>query len=161
MNTPSRFRRAALLAAGLACAASAHAQAVQQPITATSNGVARYAEGASRFPFSMAVRAGDTLYISGQIGAGNAGLAKGFEAQARQAMDNVFNVLKATGLTPDDLVKCTVMIGDMAKWPLFNDVYKTYFKPGHYPARSAFGANGLALGAELEVDCIAYMPVKK
>jgi 2-iminobutanoate/2-iminopropanoate deaminase len=144
-----------------ACASGlAHAQA-HRPVTDTGNGVARYAEGESRFPFSMAVRAGDTLYISGQIGAGSTGLAKGFEAQSRQAMDNVFSVLKYTGLNAEDLVKCTIMIGDMAKWPVFNEVYKSYFKPGHYPARSAFGANGLALGAELEVDCIAYMPAKK
>jgi reactive intermediate/imine deaminase len=149
------FALAALFATSLAQAQ------VHQPVTATGNGVERYAEGVSKFPFSMAVRAGDTLYISGQIGAGSTGLGKGFEAQSRQAMDNVFNVLKYTGLTAEDLVKCTIMIGDMSKWPLFNEVYKSYFKPGHYPARSAFGANGLALGAELEVDCIAYMPVKR
>lgn len=147
----------------LLCAGTARTEAQtapHAPITATGNGVERYAEGASRFPFSMAVRAGETLYISGEIGAGSAGLAKGFEAQSRQAMDNVFAVLKYTGLAPDDLVKCTIMMGDMSKWAIFNDVYQSYFQPGHYPARSAFGANGLALGAELEVDCIAHMPHK-
>jgi reactive intermediate/imine deaminase len=147
-----------LLAMMLASAGAAHAAA--PTTTDTGNGVVRYAEGESRFPFSMAVRAGDTLYISGQIGAGKDGLAKGFEAQSRQAMDNVFNVLKQTGLNAEDLVKCTIMIGDMSKWNSFNEIYKSYFKPGHYPARSAFGANGLALGAELEVDCIAHMQGK-
>lgn len=150
--------RATLAPLLLAGAAACHAEA---PTTATGNGVERYAGGESRLPFSLAVRAGETLYISGQIGAGKDGLAKGFEAQARQAMDNVFSVLQRTGLTGEDLVKCTIMIGDMSKWSIFNDVYKTYFTPGHYPARSAFGANGLALGAELEVDCIAHMQDKK
>jgi enamine deaminase RidA (YjgF/YER057c/UK114 family) len=53
-----------------------------------------------------------------------------------------------------DLVKCTAMLADMNDWPAFNEVYKSYFS-GQYPARSAFGANGLALGARVEVDCIA------
>ena len=53
------------------------------------------------------------------------------------------------------------MLADMAKWGDFNKVYVGYFKPGHMPARSAFGANGLALGAEVEVECLAYAPSKK
>ena len=53
------------------------------------------------------------------------------------------------------------MIADMGKWADFNKVYVTYFKPGRLPARSAFGANGLALGGEIEVECMAYAPVNK
>ena len=53
-----------------------------------------------------------------------------------------------------DVVKCTVMLADMKEWPAFNEVYKTAFTPP-YPARSALGANGLALGARVEVECIA------
>ncbi|GAB3940642.1 hypothetical protein GCM10028805_02750 [Spirosoma harenae] len=114
------------------------------------------------YPFSKAMRAGDFVYISGQIGVKPDGkLADGFEAQSKQTMDNIVAVLKDQGLTTDDVVKCTVMIGDMSKWPAFNTIYRTYFKAGKYPARSAFGANGLALGAALEVDCIAYAPLKK
>ncbi len=53
-----------------------------------------------------------------------------------------------------DIVKCTVMLSDISKWGEFNEVYKTFFS-GQFPARSAIGANGLALGAQVEVECIA------
>lgn len=113
-------------------------------------------------PFSLAVRAGDTIYLAGQLGTGPDGkLPPGMEAQARQAMDNIAAVLKGMDLSMEHVVKCTVMLADMAKWGDFNKVYVGYFKPGHMPARSAFGANGLALGAEVEVECLAYAPLKK
>jgi len=110
-----------------------------------------------RLPFSSAVRAGDTLYLSGQVGIGADGkLPPGIDAQARQAMDNIGGVLKARGLGWNHVVKCTVMLDNMADWPAFNKVYAAYFPDGQFPARSAFGADGLALGALLEVECLAY-----
>ena len=113
--------------------------------------------GEQRLPFSSAVRVGDLLLLSGQLGIGADGkLPAGMEAQARQTMENIGAVLKGQGLGFGDLVKCTVMLDDMADWPAFNKVYVTYFPDGKYPARSAFGADGLALGALLEVECIAY-----
>jgi reactive intermediate/imine deaminase len=112
-------------------------------------------------PFSLAVRAGDVVYLSGQLGTGPNGLAVGMEAQARQAMDNIAAVLKDMNLGMDRVFKCTVMLADMAKWGDFNKVYVNYFQPGHMPARSAFGANGLALNAEVEVECMAYAPQGK
>ena len=113
--------------------------------------------GEQRLPFSSAVRVGDLLFLSGQIGNTSDGkLPAGIEAQARQAMENIGAVLKGQGLGFGDLVKCTVMLDDMANWPAFNQVYVTYFPDGKYPARSAFGADGLALGALLEVECIAH-----
>ena len=113
--------------------------------------------GEQRLPFSSAVRVGDLLFLSGQIGNTPDGtLPPGIEAQARQAMDNIGAVLKGQGLGFGDLVKCTVMLDDMKEWPAFNKVYVTYFPDGKYPARSAFGADGLALGALLEVECIAH-----
>jgi reactive intermediate/imine deaminase len=111
-------------------------------------------------PFSLAVRAGDFVYLSGQLGTGPTGLVKGFDAQSRQAMDNIVTVLKGMNLSMDNVVKCTIMIADMGKWGDFNKVYAGYFKPGRLPARSAMGANGLALGGEVEVECMAYAPVK-
>jgi 2-iminobutanoate/2-iminopropanoate deaminase len=108
-------------------------------------------------PFSDAVRVGDVLYLSGQIGIGADGkLPNGIEAQTRQAMDNVGAVLKASGLSHGDLFHCTVFLADMKDWPAFNKVYVPYFPAGKLPARSAFGANGLALGALLEIECQAY-----
>lgn len=110
-----------------------------------------------RLPFSEAVRVGDTLYLSGQIGNTPDGkLPDGIDAQVKQAMDNIGAVLKKQGLGFGDVVKCTVMLDNMADWPAFNKIYVTYFPDGKFPARSAFGADGLALGALLEVECWAY-----
>ena len=110
-----------------------------------------------RLPFSSAVRAGDTVYLSGALGIdANGKLADGMEAQARLAMDNLGAALKSAGLGWGDVAKCTVMLDNIADWPKFNKVYVTYFPDGKYPARSAFGADGLALGALVEVECIAF-----
>ena len=112
-------------------------------------------------PFSESVRAGDLLFLSGQVGLapGSRTLVPGgVEAEAHQAMDNIGEVLRKNGLRYRDLVKCTVFLADMADWGAFNRVYVTYFVPGHFPARSALGANGLALGARTEVECIAHVP---
>ena len=112
-------------------------------------------------PFSTAVRVGDTVYLSGAIGTQPDGkLPAGFEAQARQTMENVGAALKTAGLGWGDVYKCTVMIDDMADWPKFNQVYVPYFPAGKLPARSAFGADGLALGALLELECMAYAGTK-
>ncbi|GER07936.1 hypothetical protein GCM10007972_15990 [Iodidimonas muriae] len=110
-------------------------------------------------PFSEAVRVGDILYLSGQIGAKPGALTLvpgGISAQARQAMENMGATLKRHGLSYDDLFKCTVMLADMGQWAAFNSVYVTYFKPDRLPARSAFGTSGLALGGALEIECWAY-----
>lgn len=112
-------------------------------------------------PFSESVRAGDLLFLSGQVGLapGSRSLVPGgVEAEAHQAMDNIGEVLRKNGLRYRDLVKCTVFLADMADWGAFNRVYVTYFVPGHFPARSALGANGLALDARTEVECIAHFP---
>ena len=108
-------------------------------------------------PFSDAVRVGDVLYLSGQIGVGADGkLPDGIEAQAKQALDNVGAVLKRAGLGYGDVFHCTAFLSDMKNWPAFNKVYVPYFPAGKLPARSAFGANGLAVGALLELECQAY-----
>jgi len=108
-------------------------------------------------PFSEAVRVGDTLYLSGQVGTrpGTDDLVPGgLEAEARQTLSNIRATLEVHGYSMDDLVKCTVMLADISEWADFNEVYKSFFE-SHYPARSAFGANGLALGARVEIECIA------
>lgn len=108
-------------------------------------------------PFSDAVRVGDILYLSGQIGVSPDGkLADGVEAQTKQALDNVGAILKRAGLGYGDVFHCTAFLSDMKNWPAFNRAYVPYFPAGKLPARSAFGANGLALGALLEIECQAY-----
>jgi reactive intermediate/imine deaminase len=114
---------------------------------------------AAKLPFSQAVRVGDVLYMSGAIGVlpGKTELAPGgIEPETKQMMENIGEVLKGNGLTLDDVFKCTAMLADMSKWGAFNKVYVTYFKPEHLPARSALGANGLALGAQVELECWAF-----
>jgi len=108
-------------------------------------------------PFSEAVRVGNMLYLSGQIGLVPRTMKLvegGIQAQARQTMENIKTSLEAHGYALGDVVKCTVMLADMSEWATFNEVYKSFFA-GRFPARSALGANGLALGARVEVECIA------
>lgn len=108
-------------------------------------------------PFSEAVRVDNMLYLSGVIGTipGSQDLASGgIEGQTRQTMENISAILQKHGSSMDKIVKCLVMIDDMQEWPRMNAVYVTYFE-GHKPARSAFGADGLALGAKLEIECMA------
>lgn len=113
-----------------------------------------------RLPFANAVRVGDILFMSGQIGDRPDGtLPDGMEAQARQTMANIETVLKSQGLGWGDVAKCTVMLDDIGEWAAFNRVYVSYFPDGKFPARSAFGADGLAHGALVEVECLAHAKV--
>lgn len=109
------------------------------------------------YPFSESVEAGGFVFLSGQLGTDpeTAELVKGgIEPETRQLMENVKAALANRDLTFSNVVKCTVMIDDMADWPAFNAIYAEYFD-GDFPARSAFGADGLALGAVVELECIA------
>lgn len=112
---------------------------------------------ALNLPFSEAVRVGDLIILSGQLGTlpGTTKLAPGgIRGEARQAMDNIKAILARNGYGMEQVVKCTVMMADIAEWPAFNEVYVTYF-PGPKPARSAFAASGLAFGGKVEVECWA------
>ena len=154
-TTGSTMRFGAVLACAAlgACAAQGGGKAVREYYKSPS-------AAAAALPFSEAVRAGDFLYASGQIGnvPGKLELAPGgIQAEARQAMQNIDAILKRHGSSLADTVKCTVFLLDMKEWPAFNEVYREFF-PDHFPARSALGANGLALGARVEVECIAYAP---
>jgi reactive intermediate/imine deaminase len=107
-------------------------------------------------PFSSAVRVDDTLYLSGSVGniPGTLELAEGgIQGETRQTMENISAVLDQFGSSMGNVVKCTVFLADMGEWGAMNEVYKTFFK--NPPARSALGANGLALGARVEIECIA------
>jgi reactive intermediate/imine deaminase len=111
----------------------------------------------SALPFSEAVRSNGMLYLSGQIGVlpGTTKLAPGgIQGETKQVMENLRAALERHGSSLAKVVKCTVMIDDIADWPAFNEIYVTYF-PGPKPARSAFGADGLAFGAKVELECLA------
>lgn len=138
------------LAAALGCCATL-AQA--EDVTFLNSG----AVVPTTLPFSEMVIVGDTLYLSGQIGnlPGTLTLAEGgIAGQSKQVMDNIATSLEAHGYTMANLVKCTVMLADISEWGTFNEIYAGYFEAGRFPARAAFGANGLAVGASVEVDCV-------
>ena len=110
-----------------------------------------------RFPFSEAVAVGDLLFLSGQIGnlPGTVTLVPGgLEPEATQTLENIRGVLERHGSSLDRVVKCTIFMADMKEWAAFNEIYQRFFK-APYPARSAVGSNGIALGARVEVECIA------
>ena len=109
-------------------------------------------------PFSAAVRVGRMLYLSGQIGIDASGklVPGGISAETRQAMENIRAMLEQCGSSLDNVIKATVMLADMKEWSEMNQVYVTYFNQ-HLPARSALGANGLAMGARVEIECIAVL----
>lgn len=108
-------------------------------------------------PFSEAVRVGNVLYLSGVLGnvPGTTRVVPGgIEAETRQTLENMRAILEQNGSSLDRVFICTVMLADMAEWPKMNATYATFF-PGHFPARSAMGVNGLALGARVEIQCNA------
>lgn len=110
------------------------------------------------YPFSDAVEVDGVLYLSGDIGANDAGtgvVPGGIEAETRRIFQRMEARLAKHDLVFDDVFKCTAMLEDMSEWPAFNAIYAEYFKEGRYPARSAFGTNGLALGAKVELECWA------
>lgn len=157
----SRTAAAALLLLLSACASAGQRSRLEHlPVDGSIAAAGR--AGGFRPPFSAAVRAGDVLYISGQIGTRADGtLPEEIEAQSRQTMDNIGAILARAGLGWSDVFRCLVMIEDMSQWQAFNRVYVTYFEEGRLPARSALGADGLALGALVEVECQAHAPAQR
>ncbi len=107
-------------------------------------------------PFAESVRVGDMLYLSGQLGTDSTGrlVPGGIGPETRQALTNISAVLARHGSSMDRVVKCTVMLADIGEWAAMNEVYVQFFT-AHVPARSAFGTTGLALGARLELECMA------
>lgn len=108
-------------------------------------------------PFSEAVRVGETIYLSGQIGnlPGEKKLVDGgIGPETRQTLLNIKATLERHGSSLGNVVKCTVFLADIEEWPAMNVVYREFFGP-RYPARSAVAGSGLALGARVEIECIA------
>ncbi|TSE08919.1 RidA family protein [Aquimarina algiphila] len=110
----------------------------------------------SNAPFSDAVQVGNLFFLSGQVGMDH-GVRKlvegGVTAETKQTLENIKAVLKEHGMKMEDVVKCTVILADIEDFSSFNEVYKTYFP--QKPARTTFAAKGLAVGAKIEIECIA------
>ena len=115
------------------------------------------ANASLKMPFSEAVRAGNLLFLSGQIGVipGTPELVPGgIQVQTRQALQNIKATLEKCGSSMSAVIKCTVFMADIGEWAAMNEVYVEFF-PEHPPARSAVGTSGLALGARTEIECVA------
>ncbi len=108
-------------------------------------------------PYSQAIKAGDTVYVSGQLGidpsTGNFAEG-GTEAQARQSLTNISNILKEAGLSMKNVVKVTVLLADINDFAAVNEIYKDFFE-APFPARSAFAVAALPKGGKIEIEAIA------
>jgi reactive intermediate/imine deaminase len=135
----------ALLALPIAGAAQQQKQVIRLPGTPPG------------LPFSTAVRVGDVLYLSGQVGTSpETGqlVPGGIRAETRQTLENIKRTLEQIGSSMDRVFKCTVYLADIADYAAMNEVYRTYF-PVDPPARSTVAGSGLAFGARVEIECLA------
>lgn len=154
--TPPRHRRrfsaiALLCLPVLGCATGGSREVVSVPGAPRAIG-----------PYSPAVWAGNTLYLSGQIGIDPATgqlVPGGFEAEAKRALDSCRTILEAAGLTLADVVQVQVFLADMADYAALNAVYAPYF-PAQPPARAAIGVAALPRGARVEVLMTAIRPAR-
>lgn len=107
--------------------------------------------------FSEAVRVGQVLYLSGQLGVDGSGapVSGGIKAETKQALENIRSILERNNSGMDQVVKCTVMLADIADRTAMSEIYVTFFPKDRLPARSTFGTTGLALGAKVEIECMA------
>ena len=110
-------------------------------------------------PYSQAVQTGNLVFLSGQIGMDPQAktLAAEFEAQVRQAFKNMLALVEAAGGKPEQLIKLTLFVLDMAKFPIVNQIMSEML-PQPYPARSTVGVASLPLGAQFEVEAILSLP---
>ena len=126
-------------------------------VSAVSTAAAPAAVG----PYSQAVSAGSTVYISGQVPldpATGALVEGGIQAQAERVLTNIGAILEAAGLSYADVVKTTVLLADIADFKAVNEVYARFFTGPVLPARAAFAVAGLPLGARVEIEAVALRP---
>jgi reactive intermediate/imine deaminase len=109
-------------------------------------------------PYSQAIRVGDTVYLSGQIGLDPAtgNLRDGAEAQARQVFANLKAVAAAAGGTLDDMAKVTLLLADMADFAQVNEIMASFFTQP-YPARATYQVAALPKGARIEVEGVLVL----
>lgn len=107
-------------------------------------------------PYTPVVRAGNTLYLSGQVGLADGALADGLDAQVRQAIANIEALLASEGASLSDVVKTSVFLSSIDDYAEMNAAYIECFGD-HRPARSAFAVDALPLGALVEIESIAVV----
>jgi len=113
-------------------------------------------------PFSDAVLAGDTLYVSGRIGLvpGTRKVPDTIEEEVRVLMESIKTAVEHAGLSMDDVVSVTIYCPDLTLYDRFNAIYKTYFQEGKYPARAFIGSGPLLFGGHFEMTTIAVRQPK-
>lgn len=152
MKKTTTVAAAALALAAALSVTTTHVETAMKIAFLTSPGAEKL-----NLPFSEAVRVGDLLYLSGQLGntPGNRAIVPGgIGPETRQTLENIKAALERHGSSLDRVVKCTVFLADIKEWEAMNEVYRTFF-PKNPPARSTIGTSGLALGARVEIECIA------
>lgn len=108
-------------------------------------------------PYSQAVEAGNTIYVSGQLPVDPATgqfADGGIKELTTQSLTNLKHILEAAGLSPANVVKTTVFLADMADFAEMNEIYEQFFA-APYPARSAIAVKGLPKNARIEIECVA------
>jgi 2-iminobutanoate/2-iminopropanoate deaminase len=126
-------------------------------ITAQQKEVLKVPGAVAGLPFSPAIRVGNIIYLSGQLGnkMGTRELVPGgITAETRQTLENIKTVLEAASSSMDKVFKCTVFLADIADYEMMNKVYASFFFKDP-PARSTIAGSGLALGAKVEIECMA------
>jgi len=110
-------------------------------------------------PYSQAVKAGQLLFVSGQLGSDPASgeLASGIEAQTRRAIENLGAILEAAGLSLSDVVRTGIFLADLAGFQKVNAIYAEYFTSS-FPARSTVEVSRLPRDAEVEIEAVALFP---
>ncbi len=111
-------------------------------------------------PYNQAVVVGNTMYVSGQLGMrpGTSELVRGgVREEARQALTNMGEILRAAGATHRNVVKATVLLADMGDFAVVNEVYSEFFKTPVEPARAAYQVAGLPKGGRVEIEAIAIV----
>ena len=114
-------------------------------------------------PFSHAVETDGWVMLTGQMptdpDAPDAPLPDGIEAQTRRVMDNLEIILKGLGLDLSHVLQCRCFLAEFERdYAEFNETYQSYFPPDRRPARTTIGVTALAVGALVEIDCIAKRP---
>jgi len=130
---------------------------VATPLAAQEKEVLDVPGAVAGLPFSPAVKVGNIIYLSGQIGnrIGTRTLVPGgVGPETKQALENIRTILESAGSSLDDVFKCTVFLADIGDYEAMNKVYAGVFR-AEPPARSTVAGSGLALGARVEIECMA------
>ena len=120
-------------------------------------------DGAHPFPFCHSVASDDLIFIAGQIACdepGWSGPAGDIEAETRMAMDRIGRILKAAGAGFEHIVRVGIFMTDLDAFDRMNTVYRGYFAPPRFPARTCVGVASLLGGSMIEIDCVARLPRK-